>query len=168
MRRFKYILPVIIFISLNNLFAQNIQLKKSFLGEVQYSIDSINYSEVKTAELKEIMKDNAKALKLMDSYRSNETASEIFAIPGGALIGWPLGGYIGSGGKWNNGYTAMIITGCTLSVIAFLFESHANSKLYEAVSEYNNGTTSISDKINFELRYVNSIQSFNFLLKYNL
>ncbi len=128
-----------------------ITLKKNFFTGWKFSTDGTKYQKVgfSGTKLYDAMVGNEAAQKRMKSYKTAKTWSAITGIPGGALIGWPIGGYIG-GGEWKDGYTEMIIVGGALAVISTIFETTATSNLKKAVKIYNEGNTSVSFKLDYK------------------
>lgn len=137
-----------------NLSAQKIHLKGSFLSGFKFSTDSISYENVgtKAAWLKKMMKDDGECTSLLNSYSSLKIFGIILGYPGGFLVGWPIGGYIG-GGEWKKGYSAMIITGGALTFTSILIEYFASNNLKKAVERYNDRHSASSDNIDLGFMY---------------
>lgn len=121
-----------------------ITLKKSFFTGWKYSVDGSDYKGVgfSGTDLRNEMEGNEGAQSHMLRYKSAKTWATITGVPGGALIGWPIGGYIG-GGEWKDGYTAMIIAGSSLAVVSIVLEASATRNLKKAVALYNEGNQSL-------------------------
>ncbi|MBL1215613.1 MAG: hypothetical protein HND52_19760 [Ignavibacteriae bacterium] len=151
----------------STMFSQSIFLKKSFFSGYKYSTDSISYVDLDVDNLEEIMSNNEESLDLLNSYTTNSTVSKIFGYPGGFLIGWPLGGYLGSGGEWKDGYTTMLIVGGGLTLVSIIFESIADNKLEESVSKYNS-TNSVISKVQFGLGYCKESKNFSIAIQSRL
>ncbi|MBL1214660.1 MAG: hypothetical protein HND52_14995 [Ignavibacteriae bacterium] len=166
MNRLLNLLIFLLMIS-SSIYSQNIILKKSFFSGYKYSTDSVNYVDLDVDNLEEIMSDNEESLDLLNSYTTNSTVSKIFGYLGGFLIGWPLGGYLGSGGEWKDGYTTMLIVGGGLTLASIIFESIADNKLEESVSKYNS-TNSVISKVQFGLGYCKESKSINFAFQIKL
>ena len=149
-----------------NTLGQKIYLKKSFFTGYSISTDSINYEKLNTDTLKVMIKDNSKALEFINSFETNRTISTIFGYSGGFLVGWPLGGYLGSGGYWKDGYTTMLIVGGGLVVLSIVFESFASSDLEQAVETYNNSLSENDFKVS--LGYYAAKKEIYFLVRYDL
>jgi hypothetical protein len=163
------LLNLLIFLLLisSSIYSQNIFLKKSFFSGYKYSTDSVNYVDMDIDNLKEIMVDNEESIDLLNSYTTNSTVSKIFGYPGGFLIGWPLGGYLGSGGEWKDGYTTMLLVGGGLTLASIIFESIADNKLEESVSKYNS-TNSVISKVQFGLGYCKEGKNFSIAIQFRL
>jgi hypothetical protein len=131
-----------------NVFGQKLFLKKSFFTGYSISTDSINYEKLNDDTLQNFIKDNTEALEFFNSYKTNRTFSLIFGYSGGFLVGWPLGGYLGSGGDWKDGYTTMLIVGGSLVILSIVFESIASNNLEKAVDTYNHHLIENNFKIN--------------------
>jgi len=86
-------------------------------------------------KLLEITKSNQEAFSEMKTAKSNYTASMIFQLPGGFLIGYPLGTAMAGGDpNWT-----LAAIGAGLVVISIPFISAYNKHARKAVSAYNNG-----------------------------
>ena len=118
--------------------AGRIELDKSFFGGWEYSIDGIEYKKVgySGSGLRFEMSDNEAAQKQIDKYATCKTWATITAVPGGFLIGWPLGGYLANL-EWKHSYTNMYIIGVPLCLTSIVFEATATGKLKKAVRIYN-------------------------------
>jgi len=132
---------------------QKIYLSKSFFTGYKYSVDSVNYESIDTDKMKDIMNENNEAIELLDKYSTYHTLSIVTGIPGGFLVGWPLGGYLGSGGDWKDGYTAMLVAGGGLTILSFIFDSTANNSLEESIEMHNNHQLSLIESFNINLGY---------------
>ncbi len=122
-----------------------ITIKKIFGGYIFLQNDQ----PLTLKQLGETMKSNPEAYKLFQQAKSNATVGTLFAIAGGALVGWPLGTATG-GGKpsWE-----LAGIGAGLIVVSIPFASASNKKTKQAVSIYNQGnkTSSVSWKPEFKL-----------------
>ena len=152
----------------SSIFSQKIFLKSSFFSGHEYSIDSVNYENIDTDKLKELIGDNVESIELLNSYSTNTTISKVFGYPGGFLIGWPLGGYLGSGGEWKDGYTTMLLIGSGLVIVSIVFESIANNKLEESVSKYNSRANPISSKVKIDFGYNPMYTNLSININYQL
>jgi hypothetical protein len=132
----------------------DITLKKSFFTGWKYSTDGINFSKVGYSGkgLSNAMYGDQEAQSEMGKYKSLMTVSLIAAVPGGFLIGWPIGAYIGSS-DWKDGYTTMEIVGGSLAVVSMVLESSATSHMKKAVEVYNGNQ---SPKVGMTLNWHNS------------
>ena len=144
MFRFRLLCVLVVVLVCSTVSAE-IQLKKTFFGGWKYSTDGVEYHSVGMSGtgLYNEMSGNEAAQAKMDSYKKNATLSMLTAIPGGFLVGWPLGGYIGSS-EWKDGYTTMMMIGVPLSIVSIVTETAAKRNLKEAVSIYNGETTALS------------------------
>lgn len=128
-------------------------LKKSFFGGWKYSTDGVEYRKVGMSggDLRYEMAGSEEAQTHMEKYKTANTWAAVTGIPGGFLVGWPLGGYLGSGGEWPDSYTTMIVIGAPLAIISMVFESSAGRNLKKAVGLYNDGEDqSLGLKLNLQ------------------
>ncbi len=153
MKKALKLLIILLFVG-SALYAQDITLKNSFFVGMKYSLDGEHFQKVNLTNLKLIMKENQEAISLLDSYKSYLTVSKILGYPGGFLVGWPIGGYLG-GGEWTDSYRTMIAVGAPLAVLSIVFEITANNRLKEAVEKYNSGKTAMLDNIDVKFGYGN-------------
>ena len=109
--------------------AQRIEAEKVF-GGYRYTQDG---RILKMGDLVDLMEPDTEAYDLMRSARSNYTIANVLALPGGALVGWPLGSAL-AGGDPN--WTLAAIGG-GLIVATIPFSSAANKKSRAAVDLYN-------------------------------
>jgi len=118
--------------------AGEIKLKNSFFGGWKYSVDGMDYKKVGFSgdDLRLEMAGNDAAQKEMDKYQTNMTWATVTGIPGGFLLGWPLGGYIASG-EWKDSYNTMYMIGVPLGITSIVLEATAHGKLKKAVRIYN-------------------------------
>ncbi len=116
-----------------------ITLKKNFFTGWKYSSDGLAFKNVgfSGSELRDEMRGDEKAQAHMTKYKSSKTWAAITGWPGGFLLGWPIGGYLGSGGEWKDSYTTMMIIGAPLAVISTIFEASATRNLKKAVALHN-------------------------------
>lgn len=116
--------------------AQKIEMKKVFGGLVFEQ-------QGKTLLLKDmesIMKENKKAVALIQSAKTNQTWSLVLGTTGGALVGFPIGTAIGGGEpEW-----AIAGVGAALIIATIPIVKGFNRKTKKAVDLYNNGVSSTS------------------------
>lgn len=99
-----------------------------------------NGESLKLNQVLEVMKPNPEAYKLMRSAKSSYDFSSFLGFTGGALIGWPLGTAVGGGDpNW-----ALAGIGAGLILVAIPITSGFKKKASEAVSAFNQGSTSAS------------------------
>ena len=129
-----------------------ITLKKNFFTGWKYSVDGGEFKKVgfSGSSLYLEMQDNEKAQLHMKKYKSAKTWAAVTGYPGGFLVGWPLGAYLGSGGEWKDSYTTMIIIGAPLAVISIVFEGSATRNLKKAVRLFNGESESLDLRLDFE------------------
>ena len=144
----RILLSLLLILCCSNVSA-DIMLKKNFFGSWKYSINGERYKNVgfSGSDLSDAMWGNERAQQQMKKYRTAKTFSLITAIPGGFLIGWPIGAYIGSGGEWKDSYTTMLIVGAPLAMASIILEGIANRKIKKAVRIYNDTEESFSFNI---------------------
>jgi len=145
MRNLIFLIAVLAFISTN---AQQIEVKKSF-GEVQLYKDDVRLTMKDT---KALMRDHEAAFKELRKANTNKAFSYIFGIPGGALIGYPIGTAIGGGEpEW-----LLAGIGAGLIVVSIPFISGYNKRARNAVSLYNesviNTTSSFQPDVRFSVK----------------
>jgi len=118
--------------------AQQLSIKRQwFTGSYKYSTDGVNYYKFGKGwnDLKDVVKSNEEALRLVNSARSLNILSNIFGGVGGFLLGWNIGTELG--GKeaepsiWVAG-GVLLVTGMTTDIVA-------NSKIHRAAKVYNSG-----------------------------
>jgi hypothetical protein len=138
MKRLIFALPFVVLIFAGTAFPQQITLKNNFFTGWKYSFDGSDYHKVGVSgsSLHDAMEGNAPAQEEMLKYKSSKTTATVFAIPGGFLIGWPLGATL-AGKEWNDTYTGMIIAGGVMGIVSMVYESWATGHLKKAVSIYN-------------------------------
>lgn len=116
--------------------AQKIEMRKVFGGLVFEQ-------QGKTLLLKDmeaIMKENKKAVALIQSAKTNQTWSLVLGTTGGALVGFPIGTAIGGGEpEW-----AIAGVGAALIIATIPIVKGFNRKTKKAVDLYNNGVSSTS------------------------
>lgn len=116
--------------------AQKIEMRKVFGGLVFEQ-------QGKTLLLKDmeaIMKENKKAVALIQSAKTNQTWSLVLGTTGGALVGFPIGTAIGGGEpEW-----AIAGVGAALIIATIPIVKGFNRKTKKAVALYNNGVSSTS------------------------
>ncbi|MFQ5500190.1 MAG: hypothetical protein ACE5FH_11020 [Candidatus Zixiibacteriota bacterium] len=129
-----------------------ITLKHGFFAGWKYSTDGVQFKKVGRSGdgLYWEMEGNEKAQAHMKKYKKGMTWATVTAVPGGFLIGWPIGGYIGSGGEWKDSYTTMMIIGAPLAVVSTLLEGSAKRHLTKAVDLYNRDESSIGFMLNIK------------------
>jgi hypothetical protein len=166
---------LLLFVLLNFLFvstsvyAQKITLKKPFFGGMQYSLDGINYIKVNNnaTSLRLIMKDFDECLVELDRYQKRKALGMITGFPGGFLIGWPLGGYLGSGGEWKDSYNIMLAIGIPLTIISTILDHSAINCLKNAVSIYNSKQSISLNKFSINIGYQRNMNiGVNFLYSF--
>ncbi len=115
-----------------------ITLKKTFFGGWKYSLDGTKFKGVGLSGngLRNEMTGSDSAQMHMQKYKSAKIWGVVTGIPGGFLLGWPLGSKLG-GKDWTDTYTAMIVAGVPLSIASFVFEEAATRNLKKAVNIYN-------------------------------
>ncbi len=135
---FKRIAIIAILVLCYSQASAQITLKKSFWSGWKYSVNGMPHKKVGNSGdgLSREMMGNEEALQLMEKYKSAQDLAMIAGSIGGALIGWPLGGYVG-GGEWKDEYSFMMFIGVPLGVISMVMEGTASKHLKEAVSVYN-------------------------------
>jgi len=118
--------------------AGEIQMKKSMWSGPKYSTDGTNWIKVSNSgdNLRAELEGNPEAQAHMDAYKKNVTWGYILGLPGGALIGWPIGGYIG-GGEWKDYFTPMMVTGGVMAIGSMVLAGKANQNAEDAVRTYN-------------------------------
>ena len=141
--------------------AGEITLKKSFFSGWKYSTNGMDFHKVGNngTTLYNYMDGNAAAQEHMNKYKSGKSWAMITGIPGGFLVGWPLGGYAGNG-VWKDSYTPMLLIGIPLGIISMIAEHSATKNLKEAVNIYNGEELSISMKLDYksvDLSYQNNL-----------
>ena len=144
MRILLLFLILLISVTSSMTFADEITLKNNFFTGWHYSVDGINYDKVGNTgtRLYFYMEGNDSAQQHMLIYKSRKTMELVFAIPGGFLMGWPLGAAI-SGDEWNDAYTVMIVAGVPLAIASTMFNISATNHLKQAVKIYNSDTQAI-------------------------
>ncbi|MDH3890155.1 MAG: hypothetical protein OEV49_03650 [candidate division Zixibacteria bacterium] len=150
---FKCITVLILTLMFSSQVSAEIMLKKSLLSGWKYSVDGGEYQKVGMSggDLRYELGGNDEAMAYMDKYESANTWAAVTGIPGGFLVGWPLGGYIGSGGEWKDSYTTMVAIGAPLSIISMVLESSAGRNLKKAVGLHNDAETqSLGLKLNLQ------------------
>jgi hypothetical protein len=152
----------------SSIYSQKIFLENSFFSGYKYSIDSVSFESIDTDKLTELMGENNESIELLNSYSTNLTISKVFGYPGGFLIGWPLGGYLGSGGEWKDGYTTMLLVGAGLAIVSIVFESTANNKLEESISKYNSSLNTLSSKVKVGIDYNKVCKNISLHIRYQL
>ena len=133
----------------------------------KYSTDGKTFKKVDCDTLSLMMKGNLKSIELLGSYKKNNTFSKLFGISGGFLIGWPIGGYIGSGGNWKDSYTTMLGIGVALTAVGIIFETTASNRLKESVDNFNKESLSTLSKLKLNLGYQEYDKTFSINLKSN-
>jgi hypothetical protein len=138
MKRLIFMVLIGLLIFAGKAFPQEITLKNNFFTGWKYSFDGSEYHKVGVSgrSLHDAMEGNAPAQEEMRKYKSAKTTATVFGIPGGFLIGWPLGATL-AGKEWNDTYTGMVIAGGAMGIISLVFESSATGHLKKAVSIYN-------------------------------
>ncbi len=114
--------------------AQQIQAEKVF-GGYQFKLDG---KALSLKEMKNILKPDAEAYKLIKSAKSNNDIASVLGGVGGFMIGWPLGTAMGGGDpEW-----IMAGIGAGLVIVSFPLSSAASKKALKAVDKYNAGLSS--------------------------
>jgi hypothetical protein len=118
--------------------ADQIVVKKNFWGGWRYSTDSVTFQGVGASgdKIKELLADDSTGLSEMKSFASSSGLSIATGIPGGVLVGWPLGTLI-AGRDWTDTNTLMLAIGAPLCVMSTVFDMKAGSHLKKAVARYN-------------------------------
>lgn len=149
--------------------AQEVSLKKSFWSGWQYSTDGAHYEKVGNSanSLRMIMSENDEAMSELDSYKSNKTLSLVTGVPGGALVGWPLGATLG-GGPWEPEYTYMLAIGGTLGVISLVAEGSATRHLKKAVDVHNGFDQPTLERFDIRFGYLPAQKSFGATISFSL
>ena len=151
-----------------------ITLKKSFWKGWQFSLDGSKFEKVglSGASLRKAMAGDDDAQALMDQYRRAKTWSFVTGFVGGALIGWPIGGYIGNS-VWEDYYTPMIVAGGAFGIIGAVIDASATRKLKAAVDHYNTAFGLFDDRfgsarlaLDFRMRPVGGNQTVLFGLNF--
>jgi len=120
-----------------------ITIKNSIFRGWKYSIGGAEYEKVGVGAkgLRSEMQGCDSCLTALSSYSTHMTLGLVAGVPGGLLLGWPVGASIG-GKEWTDAYTTMALIGGSLCVVDILFETVAASKLKTAVRRYNSGRNS--------------------------
>lgn len=162
-----FLLTILISVNANS---QEIKIKESFFKGIQYSIGDRAFRSLEDDgdDLKLLLKENTESVKQLESYESNLLTSKILGYPGTFLIGWPIGGYLGSGGKWNKTYSVMMLVGAPLTIFSLILESKANNNIREAISLYNKSKIGLLDKIQLNLGYSKHSETLLFNITYGL
>ncbi|MFZ1683490.1 MAG: hypothetical protein WAU88_05090 [Candidatus Zixiibacteriota bacterium] len=118
--------------------AGHITLKKNFWGGWRYSTDSVTFQGAGATgdNVKALVGDDSVAVRELSSYASSMGLSYATGIPGGLLLGWPLGGAL-AGHKWDDTYTIMAAIGAPLVILSTVFETSADKHMKKAVASYN-------------------------------
>ena len=138
-------IAALVFISTS---AQQIEVRKSF-GEVQLYKDDVRLTMKDT---KALMRDHQTAFKELRKANTNKAFAYIFSIPGGALIGYPIGTAIGGGDpEW-----VLAGIGAGLVAVSIPFISGYNKRAGNAVNLYNeavmNSTSSFQPDVRFNVK----------------
>jgi hypothetical protein len=125
-------------------------------------MDGKNYRNVGMSadDLRIIMVNNPECLVQLDHYRNKQTLAMIVAIPAGILIGWPIGGYLGSGGEWEDSYNIMLGVGASLIIVGVIIESSSSKYLEKAVADYNNKIVARAGELRINPVYYQQNQVF--------
>ena len=145
MKNLIFLIAVLAFISTN---AQQIEIRKSF-GEVQLYKDN---ERLKMKEVKALMRDHQAAFEELQKANTNKAFAYIFSIPGGALIGYPIGTAIGGGDpEW-----VLAGIGAGLVAVSIPFMSGYNKRAKNAAGLYNkavmNTTSSFQPDVRFSVK----------------
>lgn len=163
------VLTVLILLVLTSFsYAEKIELKNNFFTGWKYSLDGgMSYQKVGNSgnELYRIMEGNEAAQGHLKTFKSHKTVATIFAIPGGFLVGWPIGG--GLAGEWKDSYNTMLIIGIPLSIVSLIFESTASSHLKKGVGIYNGEEQTINLKPVFNFAQSGNKENVGFALVYS-
>lgn len=111
--------------------AQTIDMKKSF-GAYQFFQ---NGEKLKVSEVVNRMESNSEAFELMKSAQVNNAIGQTIAFAGGFMVGWSIGGALGSESEGIN--WSLFGIGAGLAVISIPFSANFNKKAQEAVYIYN-------------------------------
>lgn len=138
-----FVLVFMLLVSFCTVFSQYIDIKSGFFSGASYSYQGSEYKDVERNmdQLKEIMKPCPECLSDLNSFNTKYTIGYVTGFIGGAAVGWPIGGYIGSSmsGRaiWEEYYTPMIIVGGVLVIATVILESSAHSDLEHAEELFN-------------------------------
>lgn len=137
MRRLLLVAAIIALGACSAVNAKHIYLKNTFFGGMKYSIDSIQFQKVGMSgdRLRLEMSDNPDAVNQMNSYKTCKIWATVTGIPGGFLIGWPLGKAIA--GNYESSDGTMMLIGAPIAVASTILELVGNSHLSKAVKLYN-------------------------------
>jgi hypothetical protein len=155
--------------SCSQLWSQQVQLKTSFWGGVQYSLDGGEFETVDRdgGELRTLMNENEKCIEYLDRFKSNTTLAAVAGVPGGVLVGWPIGGYLGSGGEWKKSYTIMLVIGVPLATLSTILENKAKSNLEQAVAIYNKEKLGFLSNFKLSYNYHKTTRDYKMSIKYH-
>ena len=118
-----------IFFTLATCVAQRIETQKTF-GGTKYTQQG---QALNMNDLVNLMEPDTEAYTLMRSAKSNYAVAQVLSIPGGLLIGWPIGTAIGGGDpNWT-----LAAVGGGLVVATIPFSSAGNKKAKAAIDMYN-------------------------------
>lgn len=122
-----------------------ITVKNSMFRGWKYSIGGSEYQKVGIGAkgLRSEMHGCDSCLSAMSGYTTCMTLGLVAGVPGGFLLGWPIGANIG-GKEWTDSYTTMALIGGSLIVADIVFETVAASKLKTAVRRYNSSRNPVS------------------------
>ncbi len=160
----KSILSILIIICLVSSFSSaqsnsdSIATKKIF-GGYQFSQ---NNQALTIKQLGSVLQANPEASKLFQKAKPNATAATIFALAGGALVGWPVGTAIG-GGKpsWE-----LAGIGAGLIVISIPFSAGFNKNAKAAVATFNQGTRTSALQRRTEFKLALAANSVGLTIKF--
>ena len=142
MKNLIFLIAVFAFISTS---AQQIEVRKSF-GEVQLYKD---YVRLTMKDTKALMRDHEAAFKELQKANTNKVFSYILGIPGGALIGYPIGTAIGGGDpEW-----LLAGIGAGLVAVSIPFISGYNKRARNAVNLYNEAVTNTTSSFQPDVRF---------------
>lgn len=94
----------------------------------------IHYNKPKDIEAILLKEPNSQIPALLESYKSNRGVANVLGGIGGFGIGWSLGGLIGGNKSFDTGIFA---GGAGVLIVGIIVNGSANSKLRQAVAEYN-------------------------------
>jgi hypothetical protein len=132
MTNFKTLLIAVLILSTSGMYAQQIEMVKRPLDAPTFTYYGTKY---KMKDMVTIMKPNIIASNHINQARTNNTFAQILNIPGGLLVGYPIGTAI-AGGDAN--WTLAIVGGGLIALsVPFLTATNRHSK--KAVEHYNAG-----------------------------
>lgn len=147
-----FLARLLLFIFLWNIsvFSQEIVLRKSFWLGYQYTTDNTHFKTVgyNSGGLDKIIKKVPGAHLAIQQYKKNTSLAWLSGVPGGTMVGWSLGGYLG-GGKWLKNFSVLSAVGIPLIIVSLYFNNEAENNLLEAVTVFNSAINPINGQKNF-------------------